>query len=83
MNNSPFRLPWYERWLGGHLSLWRVTIYGFNAMHVAINIRMFGGFLCFHPPMWCFGKWWRWYLYFSPNATPQHSVWGFGGGMNE
>lgn len=50
---------------------WRVTIYGFNAMHVAINVRTKRwGTFCFHPPMFCFGRWWPWKFYVSMCATP-------------
>ena len=64
-----------EKYLDGHITIKLfglvITIYGFNAMHVAVNIATeTKGYVCFHPTMWCFGKWWPWYLYISPNATP-------------
>lgn len=65
-------MGFWERRLGGHVSFWghRVTIFGWNAMHVAINIRAFGIYWCIHPTIRCFGHWWPWYFYISPNATP-------------
>jgi len=75
-------MNWFERHLGGHLSFkllgHRITIYGFNAMHVAINIHTRRwGYICFHPPM----PRWPWYLYASPNATPWAASWGIGPGI--
>ena len=50
----------------------RVTFYPFrSAMHGAVNIQTKRwGFVCFKPPTRAFGKWWPWYFYLSPNATP-------------
>jgi len=68
-----------EQRLGGHVNFdvlgHRVTIYGFNAMHVAINIetRKYG-YACFHPPIRFYGRLWSWYFYLSPNATPWGST---------
>lgn len=75
-----------ERYLGGHLSwnLWgrHVVLYGFNAMHVALNVRMkSGNWFCFHPPMRCFGQWWQWYCYVSPDATPSAATFARGPGI--
>lgn len=62
----------WERYLGGHLCIGPVVIYGENAMHWAINIKFEGhGYLCFRLPIRCFGVWWPMYLYWSKNATPQ------------
>lgn len=68
---------WLENRFGGSrsftvpLTRWRVTVYGFNAMHVAVNIRTRRwGMVCFHPPMRCFGVWWPWKFYLSLNGTP-------------
>jgi hypothetical protein len=55
-----------ERHLGGHLSLGPITVYGFNAMHLAVNIRSPLGYVCFHPG---WGPW-PWSFYVSANATP-------------
>lgn len=62
---------WCERNLGGSISIGnRFVLYGWNAMHVAVNIRVFGGWLCLHPTWFMFGKWWPWYIYFSTDGTP-------------
>lgn len=76
-------LHWTERYLGGSIAFfvfeWRVVIYGFNAMHGAINIKTKKwGYICFHPPFKCFEQWWPWYFYFSPNATPWASTFAIG-----
>jgi hypothetical protein len=55
-----------------------ITIYGFNAMHVAININTRYGYICFHPTMYCFGTIWPWYFYISDNATPQNAKFALG-----
>jgi hypothetical protein len=79
-------MHWTEKYLGGHIAFyffyWRIAIYGFNAMHVAINIKTVKfGYVCFHPPMKCFGQWWPWYFYVSPNATPWASTFAIGPGV--
>ena len=87
---SAWRVKW-ERWrekhFGGHVSIGRMTIYGFNAMHVAINIRMRREYLCLHPTIWMVGcdsqiKW-SWYIYSSRNATPWAATWGIGPGFDK
>lgn len=61
----------FERKLGEHFSIRHsFVIYGWNAMHVAVNIHTRWGWLCFHPTFRVFGKWWPGYLYLSPDATP-------------
>jgi len=68
-----------DRYVGGHLTIGRVTLYGRNAMHFAVNIVICGGYLCFRLPVTCFGRWWPLYAYWSPNATPwHHATRGFG-----
>jgi hypothetical protein len=79
-------MHWTEKHFGGHITFtflyWRIVIYGFNAMHVAINIRtQRWGYICFHPPIKCFGKWWPWYFYLSPNATPWAATFAVGPGL--
>lgn len=81
-------MKWYEKKLAGHISFivfkWRVVIYGFNAMHVAINVGTYRwGYLCFHPPFKVFGHWWPWYFYISPNATPWASTYAIGPGVSK
>jgi len=72
-------LGFKENFLGGHITIGRLTIYGENAMHWAVNFKMKNGFFCFKLPIRCFGTWWPLYCYFSPNATPAkatHCFWG-------
>jgi len=66
---------WMQEHCGGHISLGngrrvRLVIYGYNAMHVAVNLWLFKTWICFHPPWKVFGHWWKWYFYISPDATP-------------
>lgn len=62
---------WQDRIFVGHFNIGRrITIYGANAMHWAINVRIFGTYVCFHPTTRTFGARWPWYFYISPNATP-------------
>ena len=81
-------MAWYERWLGGHFSFTLfgvyVVVFGFNAMHVAVDICLpwRRTCVCFHPPLWCFGFYWPWKLYVSPNATPWGAMWGIGPGIS-
>lgn len=53
-----------------------VTFYPLRcAMHGAVNISTRRwGYVCFKPPTRVFGKWWPWYFYLSPNATPWGST---------
>ena len=76
-----FRL---ERLLGGHLRIGPVTIFGFNAMHWATNIRTgTWGYICFRPTTWSFVSGWNgWYFYISPDATPQMAWVAFGPGVS-
>jgi hypothetical protein len=73
-------LSFAENFLGGHLSIGSVVIYGENAMHWAINIETKRwGWVCFRLPFKCFGKWWPLYFYCSPDATPNSATfWGWG-----
>ena len=71
---------WWEQRFRGHWMCGPVTVYGWNAMHIAINIRMFGTYVCFHPTVRVSGYWWPWYFYISPNATPWAATIGFGPG---
>jgi len=81
---------WLQRKLGGHVSLGPVTVYGFNAMHVAINVwTKKWGYVCFHPDLrflgrfapWMLGKEWPWHFYASKNATPWASTFAIGPGI--
>ena len=71
-------LSWWENFMSGHISIGRVTIYGENAMHWAVNIRLKRTWMCFRLPFRCFGKWMPLYLYFSTNGTPGQSSWKIG-----
>lgn len=67
----------------GHIDLGnRITIYGDNAMHYAINIwTKRYGYICFRPTTRdrLNRKYkWKWYLYFSPNGTPQAATFAIG-----
>lgn len=74
-------LSFAENFLGGHVTVGPVTIYGENAMHWAVNIRCRGGWLCFRLPVRCYGRWWPLYCYWSPNGTPWAATWwGWGKG---
>lgn len=75
-NTSPERLTYkpkfIDRYFGGHITVGRVTVFGRNAMHWAINIRTERwGYVCFRLPFRCFGRWWPLYWYCSPDGTPQ------------
>jgi hypothetical protein len=65
----------------GHVSLRilgrRITIYGDNAMHCAVGIRLRHVYLCVHPTF----RRWPWYVYISRNATPWGAIWGIGPGF--
>lgn len=72
LNHKKYKsLSWWENFMGGHLSIGPLTIYGENAMHWAVNIRtQRWGYVCFRLPFRCFGNWWPLYFYTSPNGTP-------------
>jgi hypothetical protein len=61
--------------LDGHINIGPMTIYGRNAMHWGVDIKTRWGFVCFRLPFRCFGRWWRLYLYVSPDATPTAATW--------
>lgn len=75
-------LSWFENFMGGHLSIGPITIYGANAMNWAVNIRTRRwGYLCFTIP--CPARYrmtnrgervYQWYIYLSPNGTPWAST---------
>ena len=68
-------LSFRENFLGGHICLGSVTVYGENAMHWTVNIKTSRwGYVCFRLPFRCFGSWWPLYFYVSPNATPWAST---------
>jgi hypothetical protein len=64
-----------EKYLGGHVSIGRLTVFGENAMHWGITFwTKRWGYICFRLPLRCFGHWWPLYFYVSPNATPWAST---------
>lgn len=69
-----------DRFLGGHIKVGSVTIFGRNAMHWGVSISRRRDYLCFRLPLRCFGRWWPLYLYASPNATPWAATWIVGDG---
>lgn len=68
-------MNFWERYFGGHVNIGPVTIYGENAMHWAVNIRLRRSYFCFRLPLRCFGRWWSLYCYVSPDATPNAATW--------
>jgi hypothetical protein len=86
MHRNPYKRRFTDKYFGGHVSFSLfgrdVTIHGWNAMHVAINIwTKRWGYVCFHPTIRCFGVWWRWYFYCSPNGTPNSATYAIGPGV--
>jgi hypothetical protein len=66
--------------MSGHIVIGKnIVIYGRNAMHwgVTIYTKKYG-YICFRLPLFCYGKWYPLYLYFSPNATPWASTFMLG-----
>ena len=72
-------LSFAENFLGGHINIGPVTIFGENAMHWAVVIRTQWGCLSFRLPFRCFGKWWPLYCFLSPNGTPSKATRWFWG----
>lgn len=66
-------MNFWARNFGGHVTVGRVTVFGENAMHWAVNIRCFGGWFCFRLPLRCFGRWWPLYAYWSVDGVPPNS----------
>mgnify|MGYP003660025494 CR=1 FL=1 len=73
------RLSWFENFMGGHIDIFNITIYGENAMHwgVTISTKRWG-YICFRLPLRCFGGWHSLYFYCSPNATPSEATYTLG-----
>lgn len=72
-------LSWWENFMGGHITiLWFITIYGENAMHWAVNIRIPKTYVCFRLPFRCFGKWHPLYFYISKDGTPNKAIFKIG-----
>lgn len=79
--------PWPQRWqdrlFRGHVTIGRVTLYGANAMHWALNVWWLGHYWCVHPTTHTYGGTWPWYAYISKDATPQGACWIRKGGYIE
>lgn len=76
-------MSFFKKYLGGYFSIGRLTVSGFNAMHVAFSFHTYRwGYLCFHPTVRMNGYWWRWYFYASPNGTPWASTFAIGPGLD-
>lgn len=69
---------WQDRLFRRHVHFGRVTIYGANAMHWAVNVWFLGHYWCLHPRTRTFGGDWPAYFYISKDATPQHACWMIG-----
>ncbi len=69
-------LSYWENFFGGHLNIGkRITIFGENAMHWAIEIRTKKyGVIVFTLPIRTFGKYYGCHIYCSPNGTPWAST---------
>ena len=69
-----------ENFLGGHIRIGPITIYGANAMYWATNIKTRWGYICFRPLSKIrYGRWIFPYFYISPDATPTNATyWLYG-----
>lgn len=67
-----------RRFLGGHVTVGPVTLYGDNAMAWTAQVRTATGYLVARAPIRR-----PWKIYFSPNATPWAATWGMGPGFRE
>ena len=77
---------WLYKHFGGHFSIiifgHRVTVYGHNAMHFAVNISSLRyGYICFRPTTQFYRHKWQWYFYLSPNGTPSAATYAIGPGI--
>ena len=76
---------WWENFMGGHISIGPITIFGHNAMMWVVNIRTKRwGYICFTLPS-IIRKLRKmgWYFYLSPNATPWASTYYRGSDKDE
>lgn len=83
-------LSWWENFMGSHISIGPITIFGANAMNWTVQAQTRLGYLCFTLPVLARyrydsrGKrWWQWYMYLSPNGTPGASTWYIGSSTEE
>lgn len=70
----------FQKMFGGHINIGPVTIFGLNAMHWGVTIRLKKGYACFRLPLPCFGRFPALYFYLSPNGTPWAATYIIGGG---
>lgn len=78
-------LSWWENFMGEHITIGPVTIYGANAMCWAVNIESKKyGYICFTLPSIARRRQKRgWHLYCSPNGTPWASTFYIGSNRSE
>lgn len=69
-----FEMNFWEKYFGGHVNIGPVCIYGENAMHWGVDIKIRKTYVCFRLPFRCFGKWWPLYFYVSPDGTPNKAT---------
>lgn len=72
------------RIISGRISIGNFVFYGIDtAMHLSFEwwSKKYG-YICFHPPVRWHKRWWPFYLYFSPNGTPQLSTFAIGKGID-
>lgn len=74
----------FQKYLSGHKRIGPVTLYGFNSMHVAVNVwsDSLGAYVCFHPTVRMHGRQWPWKFYVSRNATPWAAIVAIGPGLD-
>lgn len=73
-------LSWWENFMGGHVNIGNMTIYGANAMCWVVNISTKRwGYICFTlPSISRFRRRHGYYFYLSPNGTPWASTFYIG-----
>jgi hypothetical protein len=69
---------WQDRVFRHHINIGPLTIYGANAMHWAVNIRIGEAWWCFHPRTRTFGGLWPAYFYISKDGTPERASYKMG-----
>ncbi len=85
INKKYKALSWWENFMGGHLSIGNLTIFGSNSMCWTIQYyTKRWGYVCITLPSWArFKRKWDFYIYFSPNATPWACTMYIGTDKNE
>lgn len=85
-------LSWWVNFMGGHVNIGPITIFGANAMNWTVNIRTKRwGSICFTLPVlarwqrdrYVEQKYYQWYFYLSANGTPWASTFYRGSNKNE